>query len=59
MTDRDESEGLRLDPDDTSAAENAVKRPWTPPVVSRVELITSTKKCYAADESPVFFYGPS
>jgi hypothetical protein len=59
MSDRDQSEGARPGPDATSGAESPVKRPWVAPVVSRAELITSTKKCFSVAESPVFDYGPS
>jgi hypothetical protein len=58
MSDRDQSEHHRLGPSDSPEAQDPAKRPWAPPVVSRVELINSTKKCYAPVEGPVF-YGPS
>jgi len=58
MSDHDQSERPRLGPNDAQEAQEPAKRPWVPPAVSRVELITSTKKCYAPGEGPIFT-GPS
>jgi len=57
MSDRDELERTRSNPDESTPGQSSAKRPWIAPVVSRVELVTSTKKCFAAIEG--ILDGPS